>query len=428
MDIRKNLSFGFEQTFTTPDWWTEPGFVSTSDTPKKRELMLACAEETAKVLGGRVKESLDVWNHVQYEVINNKGDTQFYVTMDPGSIEVKTPPCLIDQIEEINAPMFQGAQNSGLVTYRNWWYGVKGGTEGGCHVNMGGLSPATNPLHHDPKLVARYFAWLHNHPEFHFPFMGPDTGPGGNAQRMDEHDAENAIDPLIDILKQERLSSDELRLQLAETTLVKEKSSMPSLTKFKGPDYLLEDRGQEAPYNEKELRLVCEWRVKVFEKLQFENVALEKFPRGFWHGQRLSSVFLWDRFYQTASELGLNPQDYRVFFDRQFPLLFGGNNLPQSVQLREGRRPRIITNVQKRGETVISKTVDTRHKRFEMFIPDGSWSVRFGESFIAPDWQKFGSGYFAIIDLFIDNKDKTLEFISQQKVQGRFNPTNMTWE
>lgn len=428
MDIRKNLSFGFEQTFTTTDWWTEPGFVSTSDTPKKRERMLACAEETAKVLGGRVKESLDIWNHIQYEVINRKGETQFYVTMDPGSIEVKTPPCLIDQIEEVNAPMFQGALNSGLVTYRNWWYGVKGGTEGGCHVNMGGFTAATNPLHHNPKLVARYFAWLHNHPEFHFPFMGPDTGPGGNAQRMDEHEVENALGPLTEILGRPNLGADELRQLLVETTLVKEKSSMPSLTKFKGPDYLLEDRGQEAPYNEKELLLVCEWRVKLFEKLQHENVVLEKFPRGYWHGHRLSSVFLWDRFYQTATELGLNPQDYRVFFDRQFPLLFGGNNLPQSVQLREGRRPRIITNVQKRGETVISKTVDTRHKRFEMFIPDGTWSVRFGADYLAPDWQSFGTGYFATVDLFIDNKDKTIEFISQQKVQGRFNPTNMTWE
>ena len=293
---------------------------------------------------------------------------------------------------------------------------------------MGGFTAATNPLHHNPKLVARYFAWLHNHPEFHFPFMGPDTGPGGNAQRMDEHEVENALGPLTDILGRPHLGADELRQLLAETTLVKEKSSMPSLTKFKGPDYLLEDRGQEAPYNEKELRLVCEWRVKLFEKLQHENVVLEKFPRGFWHGHRLSSVFLWDRFYQTATDLGLNPQDYRIFFDRQFPLLFGGNNLPQSVQMREGRRPRIITNVQKRGETVISKTVDTRHKRFEMFIPDGSWSVRFGADFLSPDWQSFGTGYFATVDLFIANKDNSIEFISQQKVQGRFNPTNMTWE
>lgn len=427
MDLRKSLSFGFEQTFTTPDWWTEPGFVSTSDTPAKRERMRACATEIATVLGGSVKESLDVWNHLQYEVVAPTGQTRFYVTMDPGSIEIKTEPCLIDQIEELNRPMFEGAARAGLVTYRNWWYGVKGGTEGGCHVNMGGLTPATNPLRVDPKLVARYFAWLHNHPEFHYPFMGPDTGPGGNAQRMDEHAVENALTPLAQILQRSTLTPEELRSELLETTLVKEKSSMPSLTKFKAPDFLLEDRGQEAPYSEHELRLVCEWRLRLLEKLQTSYEPLECYPRGYWHGHRLSSVHLWDRFLVTAAGLGLNPADYRVFFERQFPLLLGGVNLPASVQLREGRRPRVITNVQMRGETVISKTIDTRHKRLEVFVPDGDWALRYGSDVLAPDWRPYGSGFFAVLDLLVDDKDKLLEFVAKATVQARFHPQNMTW-
>lgn len=427
MDLRKNLSFGFEQTFTTPDWWTEPGFVSTSDTPLKRERMLSCATEIANVLGGTVKESLDIWNHIQFEVVAPTGETRFYVTMDPGSIEIKTQPCLIDQIEELNRPMFEGAARAGLVTYRNWWYGVKGGTEGGCHVNMGGLTPESNPLMADPRLVARYFAWLHNHPEFHYPFMGPDTGPGGNAQRMDEHAVENALRPLAEILRRSTLTPEELRTELLETTLVREKSSMPSLTKFKAPDFLLEDRAQEAPYSESELRLICDWRVRVLEKLQESHESLECHPRGYWHGHRLSSVYLWDRFTQTATGLGLNPTDYRVFFDRQFPLLLGGVNLPANVQLREGRRPRVITNVQMRGETVISKTIDTRHKRLEVFVPDGTWAIRYGSDFLAPDWMPYGTGYFAIVDLLVEDKDKLLEFVSQASVQARFHPQNMTW-
>ncbi len=423
--LRDELSFGFEQTFTIEDWWQEPGFVSTSDTPLKRQKMLECALEIAAVLGGEVKESVDVWGHIQFEVIQHHR-THFYVTMDPGSIEVKTHPCLIDHIEELNAPMFEGARRAGLVTYRKWWYGVKGGTEGGCHVNMGGLTLKTNPLLKNPMLVARYFAWLHNHPEFHYPFMGPDTGPGGNAQRMDEVDAPNALEPLAQILQLPTVSAEELRERLKETSLVKEKSSMPSLTKFKGPDYLLEDRGQEAPYDARELRLVAEWRLRVLEELEQTFEAPQVFEPGHWHGERLSSVALWDRFWVNAQALGLNPQDYRVFFDRQFPLLLMGNNLIPEVQLREGRRPRVITDVKKRGDTVISKTIDTRHKRFEIFVPSDEWGVEYAHKKLAMNWLPFGSGRYGILDLLVEDPDAILH-VHLGASHARFSPQNMTW-
>ncbi len=428
--LSDNLSFGFEQTFTTPDWWTEPGFVSTSDTPKKREMMRAAADATAKLLGGRVVESVDVWNHVQFEVKDKKGETQFFVTMDPGSIETKTPPCLFRHVEEVNAPMFEGAANAGLVTYRNWWYGVKGGTEGGCHVNMGGFTPKTNPLREDPRLIVRYFAWLHAHPEFHYPFMGPDTGPGGNAQRMDEMETVNALEPLEKLLALKAPTADEVRKALEETTLVKEKSSFPSLTKYKGPDYLLEDRAQEAPHSAAELKLVCQWRLNLFERLLEECPKLERYPKGHWHGFRLSSVHLWERFLESAPGLDLDPAPYQVFFERQFARLAGGVNVPSAITLREGRRPRVITDVQKRPDgTIISKTIDTRHKRFEVHIPaDGAWKVRWQGEELPVEWhQAGGSGRWAVLDVFIPGKEAFLDFIGPG-VQARFSPFNMLWE
>lgn len=439
MDLSQQLTFGFEQTFTTPDWWSEPGFVSTSDTPLKRQKMLDMANALAPLLGESVVESVDIWGHMQYEVGG------FFVTMDPGSIEVKTPPCLLGDVERINGPMFDAAEAAGLVPWRNWWYGVKGGTEGGCHVNMGGFSPETNPLRQDPRLLVRYFAWLHNHPEFHYPFMGPDTGPGGNAQRMDEYPVVNALAPLAELLTKEKLTAHDVREALKETTLVKEKSSMPSLTKFKGPDYLLEDRGQEAPHTVQELKLVCEWRMRLFETL-LEKPApeLQFFPEGYWHGYRLSSSFLWERFCATCSTIGLDPMPYRVFFERQFPYLSGGTNPSSTAYVKEGRRPRVITDVQKRGETVISKTIDTRHKRLEIHIPPGTWEVRYGDERLKPEWFDGGDcGMFALLDLFVEDKTKLLTFhwdgvrswdpMNKPKswespLQGRFNPFNMTWE
>ncbi len=424
MDLRANLSFGFEQTFTIPEWWTEPGFVSTSDTPLKRQKMRDYAEALAAELGTTVKDSTDIWGHLQHEVGG------FFVTMDPGSLEIKTPPCLLADVERVNAPMFAAADRSGLVPWRNWWYGVKGGTEGGCHVNMGGFTPATNPLRAHPELVVRYFAWLHNHPEFHFPFMGPDVGPGGNCQRMDEQDVENALAPLEQLLAQGLLSADAPREALLATTLVKEKSSFPSLTKFKAPDYLLEDRAQEAPHTAEELRLVCEWRMKVLEMLrEGEPQAPERFPRGHWHGHRLSSTHLWERFRRSALLLGLDPATYRVFFDRQFPVLKGGAHVPTHFEVREGRRPRIITAVQTRPDgTVISKTVDTRHKRLELHIPAGGWVVRYGKDILSPDWHPEGEGHYACLDLLVEDKDRALEFSLDGEQQGRFSPFNMTWE
>jgi len=424
MDLRSHLTFGFEQTFTIPDWWTEPGFVSTSDTPLKRQKMKDFADALALELNVSVRESVDIWNHLQYEVGG------FFVTMDPGSLEIKTPPCLLADVERVNAPMFVAAERSGMVPWRTWWYGVKGGTEGGCHVNMGGFTPATNPLRAHPELVVRYFAWLHNHPEFHFPFMGPDVGPGGNCQRMDEQEVENALTPLQQLLEQREISPDAPREALKETTLVKEKSSFPSLTKFKAPDYLLEDRAQEAPHTAAELQLVCEWRMKLLESLHDREPApLERYPRGHWHGHRLSSTHLWERFRKTAIMLGLDVAAYRVFFDRQFPLLQGGVNVPASVEIREGRRPRVITAIQTRPDgTVISKTLDTRHKRLELHVPAGGWVVRYGKDILSPDWHPEGEGHYACLDLLVEGKERVLEFTLDGVPQGRFSPFNMTWE
>ena len=93
LDLRENMTFGFEQTFTIDNWWTEQGFISTSDTPMKREKMIALANELAAELDGEISESKDIWDHLQYEVKEKSTGRIYFVTMDPGSIELKTPPC-----------------------------------------------------------------------------------------------------------------------------------------------------------------------------------------------------------------------------------------------------------------------------------------------------------------------------------------------
>jgi pyrimidine deaminase RibD-like protein len=370
--LRDTLSLGFEQTFTTTDWWSDPGFTSTSDTPLKREKMLAFAKELAIELKGTYFESKDIWDHMQYEVTDSNNETKFYVTMDPGSIEVKTPPCLVDQTQEMATPMFIAAQRAGVVAYRNWWYGVKAGTEGGCHVNMGGFTEETNPLKANPELVVKYAAYVHNRPWLHHPFMGVDVGPEGNAMRMDEKPGfkevkEKFLEYTELYKKNETLSPQETYDFFKETNLIAEKGSYPSLYKFKTGLFLIEDRGQESLRNAEDFYLVSELRVKILEHLMTQDLpeALGEFPK--LHTSDLTSFSLWQNFKEHTKELSLEVNKYQRFFDRQFPLLPNGKNIPEFIHIKDGRRPRVITEIQKRGDVVTGKSVDTRYKRFEVY-------------------------------------------------------------
>ena len=372
-DLRSTLSFGFEQTFTIENWWSDEGFTATSDTQLKRKKMLEMAEAIAKVLNGSFKESVDIWGHMQYETFDDKGDASFVVTMDPGSIEVKTPPVLIDEVENMAIPLFEAAEVAGVVPYRNWWYGVKGGTEGGCHVNMGGMTQSKNPLKKEPELVVKYAAYIHNRPFLHYPFMGIDVGSEGNAMRMDEKpeydEVADAFEDYSDLYADgETLTAAKTYKHFKNTNLISEKASFPSLFKFKSPLYFIEDRAQEALRSADEFKLVAEIRFKIMEYLQEQKSPeqLKAFSTSL-HKEDLTSYSLWADFQSWANEMNLNPISFQRFFDRQFPKLWMGQKPPQKFGMKEGRRQRVITNIVKRDDVVVSKKVDTHYKRFELY-------------------------------------------------------------
>jgi len=381
--LRDCLSFGFEQTFTLPRWWTDPGFCATSDTPLKQAKMRELASNIAHALSGAYCESLDIYHHKQFETFDHEGKPSFVVTMDPGSIEVKTPPCLFRDLTRTMEPLFEAGEQSGLVPYREWWYGVQKGTEGGCHVNMAGLSPESNPWVLTPDLVLKYTAFYHNHPEIHYPFMGVDVGPGGNSMRMDEHGEEGALSQkqFQDLRNRhkrgESLDSEKIAQHFKGTRVAEDRHSAPSLCKYKAPYFMLEDRAVESLRSTEDVVLICDLRLKVFERLQRENdiAPLIEFGPEL-QKENLGCVYLWEQFSDTSRELGLNPESYRQFFERQFPVLKGGAFVPKHIQVREGRRPRVITGVQKRGNLEISKTVDTTFGRLEV-----EWSEKKGQRF-----------------------------------------------
>lgn len=439
MNLRENLSFGFEQTFTIPDWWTEPGFTSTSDTPNKREKMLDLARELATELKGKYFESKDIWDHMQYEVTDESGETQFYVTMDPGSIEVKTPPCLAKDTEKMATPLFIAAEKAGVVAYRNWWYGVKAGTEGGCHVNMGGFDFDTNPLLAEPELVVKYAAYVHNRPWLHHPFQGVDVGPEGNAMRMDEkpgyEEVKTAFKKYCELYK----SGDKLAPQATydffkETNLIAEKGSYPSLYKFKEGLFLIEDRAQEALRCAEDFYLVSELRLQIFEQLQKQELPepLQDFPN--LHKEELTSFSLWERFQIWAKDFKLETQKFKRFFDRQFPHLSGGENIPKRFKINDGRRPRVITEIHKRGDVVTGKSIDTAYKRFEIYTEENDCKFHIEANGIETlsNMYKIAGTSFHYLDIKYNSEQPNL-FITLKKEdgiieQGTFNIHNMMWE
>jgi hypothetical protein len=374
-NLRDNLTFGFEQTFTIENWWSEPGFSATSDTALKREKMLELAQALAQVMQGKYIESKDIWGHLQYETFDANGNQSFYVTMDPGSIEVKTPPCLYDDLEKMIKPLFLAAELSQLVPYRNWWYGVQGGTEGGCHVNMGGFENKSNPLKQNPDLLVKYCAYIHNRPFLHYPFMGLDVGPGGNCQRMDEKEGYDLIKKAFDNFKEGSLDATEIYPYFEKTNLINDKSSFPSLKKFKAPDFFIEDRAQEALRSPEEFELVAKKRLIILsELLKSKLETLKSFNN--LHDELLTSYYLWGEFQEWANKREINPVPYQRFFDRQFPRIFNGNP-PSKFGLKEGRRPRKILDVKMNNGVAVSKTVDTSYKRIEIFTYEELEDVSF---------------------------------------------------
>ncbi len=367
MNLRNTISFGFEQTFTISNWWEDEGFCNTSDTKLKRQKMLDLATTLSTELDANLKESKDVWDNLQYDILKN-GITEFTITMDPGCIEVKTRPQLVDDLESYASPLFIAAQKAELYPYRGWWYGVNKGTEGGCHVNMGGLTQEQNIFLKQPDLLIKYAAFTHNRPFLTYAFAGVDVGAGGNCQRLDEKsDFNKSIQLFKEASSVEFNSLEDVYNYFKNSSIVTDRSSHPSFRKLAAPFNMIEDRASQSVRSAHEFKLLAEIRIKILEYIKDKEIEeLNSFKD--LHGFKLCSFDLWQEFQSFCLELNLNPVDYQIFFDRSYPILFNGINQPSKFKVKESKRPRTILEVYKnsKGE-VTGKKVDTNYKRFEVY-------------------------------------------------------------
>lgn len=401
ISLRQSLTFGFETTWSIPDWWLDPGFCSAWESPRKLELM----ESVALILAQKLSvpaptKKMDQYESTEWEIYNYNRELLFRVVSEPGTIEINTPPVLAGNIESSLTPLFDAAKEAGLVPYRSWWYGWKSGTMGGCHINMAGFRTETNPWIKDPILVLKYFAYFHNRPWLLYPFMGPDIGYGGNCMRMDEYrDSRSSMERFEDLrLKVNRgykPSVDDIYRYFEGTSLREVKHSCPTLRKVKLPECLVEDRGVEMLREPKEFEALAELRIKILERLQntAEIEPLKDFGSSL-HEIGLSALYLSSKLEQELLSLGLPLKDYEVFLERQFPILTMGEDVPKKLVVREGRRERKVVGVQEaEGDMVLSKLIDSRYKRFE-FHPQAGHKMKInGHLFEA-------SSYGVLLDVF----------------------------
>jgi uncharacterized protein (DUF2126 family) len=130
------------------------------------------------------------------------------VTPDPGVIEVNVAPTPSFAAQKAQLEtLYEQARLVRLSTEAFDFDGTHGGTGGGNHITLGGITPRDSPLLRRPDLLVSLLTYWQRHPSLSYLFAGRFVGTTSQAPRVDEGRAEALYELEIAFAEIARLSS-----------------------------------------------------------------------------------------------------------------------------------------------------------------------------------------------------------------------------
>ncbi|CAN5427336.1 transglutaminase family protein [soil metagenome] len=139
--------------------------------------------------------------------------TSMSVTPDPGVIEVNVAPTksFAEQRAQLET-LYEQARLSRLSTESFEVDGTHGGTGGGNHITLGGITPAESPMLRRPDLLVSLLTYWQRHPSLSYLFAGRFIGTTSQAPRVDEGRPESLYELEIAFAEIARLTGTDAKL------------------------------------------------------------------------------------------------------------------------------------------------------------------------------------------------------------------------